>query len=296
MTYTGPIRMRGPLRIGIVLSTGGLAASLSALTVVAQGVADDTSETLRRAGAYVEQYYSRAQQIVGVETITVDSVSRDMSTNGFGKRFVYDLRIEWSAANVGTKPEATLLRELRAVNGRPPKPGQEIHCLAPKETAPDPLTMFLPDRQEELVFTPAGIGRIEGRTAQMFDYRERAKGPDVVTWDRDCFSLELPGRVRGRAWIEPDTGAVWRIDESMAGPFEVRVPKEQQQHGTDTVFVFERSAVSIRYRPVTFHDPDELILLPASIESLAMTRSGGTRRRQIYSGYRRYVTEGRILP
>ena len=279
------------MRIALVI---GIA--LSASRAEAQGLAGDPAETLRRAGEYVEQYYSRAQRIVGIETITVEPVSRDLSRIGFGTRYVYDLRLEWTASAGAGKPEATVVRELRTVNGRPPKPGQEIHCLAPKETAPEPLTMFLPERQQELMFVPAGAGRINRRPAVMLDYRERANGPDIVTWDRDCFGLELPGRTRGRAWVDPSSGAVLRIDEHMNGPFEVRVPDAQLTPGVSPVFVFERSAVSITYRPVTFHDPDETILLPASIESLAMTRAGGTRRRQVYSGYRRYVTEGRILP
>ncbi len=280
--------MRMALVIGIALS--------APFSADAQRPAMDPAETLRRAGTYVEHYYSRAQSIVGVETIVIESVSRDLTTNGFGTRYVYDLRLEWTAPVGGEKPEATIVRELRTVNGRPPKPGQEIPCLAPQETAPEPLTMFLPERQQELLFMPAGVGRIDRRPAVMLDYRERANGPDIVTWDRDCFGLELPGRTRGRAWVDPSSGAVLRIDEQMNGPFEIRVPEARLTRGIDPVFVFDRSVVSIIYRPVTFHDPDETILLPASIESLAMTRSGGTRRRQVYSGYRRYVTEGRVIP
>ena len=57
------------MRIALVL---GIALSASR-AAEAQGLAGDPAETLRRAGEYVEQYYSRAQRIVGVETITVES-------------------------------------------------------------------------------------------------------------------------------------------------------------------------------------------------------------------------------
>jgi hypothetical protein len=59
---------------------------------------------------------------------------------------------------------------------------------------------------------------------------------------------------------------------------------------------FDRWTLSIRYKPVTFTDPEETILLPSEIDALTMTRTRGTRRRQTYSNYRRFVTDGRVLP
>jgi hypothetical protein len=59
----------------------------------------------------------------------------------------------------------------------------------------------------------------------------------------------------------------------------------------------ERNDQTIRYKPVTFSNPDEVMLLPESIESLVVTRGGlqSTRRSQRFSDYRRFLTGGRIV-
>jgi hypothetical protein len=49
---------------------------------------------------------------------------------------------------------------------------------------------------------------------------------------------------------------------------------------------------------VTFSDPDETLLLPSSIETLSIVRNGGTprmRTTQTFSGYKRFVTNSRIV-
>jgi hypothetical protein len=48
---------------------------------------------------------------------------------------------------------------------------------------------------------------------------------------------------------------------------------------------------------VAFSDPDEVLLLPESIEYLVIARGGlqSTRRSQSYSGYKRFVGSGRVL-
>jgi hypothetical protein len=49
---------------------------------------------------------------------------------------------------------------------------------------------------------------------------------------------------------------------------------------------------------VTFRDPDETLMVPASIESLTIVRNAGVprlRTTQTFSNYRRFVTGGRIV-
>jgi hypothetical protein len=52
----------------------------------------------------------------------------------------------------------------------------------------------------------------------------------------------------------------------------------------------------MRFTLVTFDDPDETLLLPESIESLTVVRSGlqSIRRTQVFSNYRRFLTSGRV--
>ena len=53
----------------------------------------------------------------------------------------------------------------------------------------------------------------------------------------------------------------------------------------------------MRYQPVAFADPDEVMLLPVSVESLIVVRSGlqSTRRTETFRSYRRFLTEGRVI-
>ena len=260
----------------------------------AQRVTHDTSATMSRVAAYVEQYYSRAQSIVAQETVIVQNVLRDLSSDGFPQRYVYNLRVEWTPSGSGP-PDAHLTRELVSVNGRTPREGDEPHCTAPKPITPEPLAMFLRERQADFLFSNPEGASADGRPLLRFDYRLRSPGPDMIEWDRECVTMDFPSRMRGRVWIEDDSGEVVRIDEGSVGPVEVEAPRAQRRRGLAQTVVFDRWSESIRYKPVTFHDPEETLLLPASIESVSMARTYGTRRTQTYTNYRRFVTEGRIV-
>jgi hypothetical protein len=72
----------------------------------------------------------------------------------------------------------------------------------------------------------------------------------------------------------------------------------QRRHRLDPFVVLVRDEITIRYRTVAFSDPDEVLLLPESINTFTMVRGGlqSTRRSQTFSDYRRFVTGGRVLP
>jgi hypothetical protein len=58
-----------------------------------------------------------------------------------------------------------------------------------------------------------------------------------------------------------------------------------------------REDTTIRYRTVSFSDPDETLLLPESIESVSIVSGGlqSTRRSQTYADYKRFVGDSRIV-
>jgi hypothetical protein len=111
-------------------------------------------------------------------------------------------------------------------------------------------------------------------------------------------SVDLPGRTQGRVWIDAATDDVLRLDEHLIGMFEFRVPREHSLGGRVPSMAIERADSTIRYRPVAFHDPEETVMLPASIESLTIIRNAGVprlRTTQTFSNYRRFVTGGRVV-
>jgi hypothetical protein len=171
--------------------------------------------------------------------------------------------------------------------------------MDPKTVSPEPLGMLLPDRRDDYHFTWVGRRRVDGRDATVVDYRSLSPGSASVVWREDCVSIDLPGRSRGRIWIDTETADVLRIDEQLIGMFDLRVPLEQQRRGASDSMTVERADTSIRYRRVPFSEPDEMLILPVSIDTLTVVRNSGAprvRKTQEFSNYRRFVTAGRVLP
>ena len=111
-------------------------------------------------------------------------------------------------------------------------------------------------------------------------------------------SLSLPGRSRGRVWVDAETYDVLRIDDRLVGEFTLDVPREQVRRGAAPSMVIERAESSIRYRRVEFQDPQETLMLPVSIESVTVIRGVSTQRirmTQRFSDYRRFSPAGRIV-
>ena len=263
---------------------------------IGQSISAD--QTVNRLSGYVERYYSRAQSIVTNESVIVQRLNRDMSFNGFARRLVYELRVEWDPSVGGDESPAKVTRQLLTVNGKPPKKGDKPECMDPKSVSPEPLAFLLPDRRHKYSFTSAGVGRVDGRDAVMVDYKALERGEPIVEWTDDCVSVDAPGRFRGRLWAEPETATIVRMDEQLIGMVDLPVPRKHQHINGNLFMTLERADMSIRYRPVQFSDPDETLMLPAEITSSSMWRNGGSagsRVTQSFSNYRRFVTAGRIL-
>jgi hypothetical protein len=257
----------------------------------------DLVMVLGRVSDRVQHYYGRAQSIVCIERVTVQPLRHDLTPDGFGKVLEFELRIDWDALSENDVPlEARVLRELRKVNGRAPRPNYEAGCLDPKSGALEPLAFLLPHHRDEYTFAWNGVGRHKDRRTVMLDYRSRAAGPIDAKWKGDCVSIDAPGRTKGRIWIDETTHDVLRIDEQLTGQFEYRVPREHWGYIGPQTWVIERSDSSVRYRPVEFKDPDETVLLPEYIQVLTVFRGAQSYRiTQNFSGYRRFITGGRIV-
>ena len=270
-------------------------------TAAQPGGAIDVAGLLARVGEQVEQYYARAQSVVCQETVRLAPLGTDMLNDGSHVRqLVYELRVAWEASpDAGNPPDVKVFRDIMTVDGRPPRPKDEPGCMDPKPVSPEPLAMLLPGRQRDSVFTWAGLAKIDGRPAAMLDYKSLLTGPIEVTRNKDCISVELPGRARGRVWIDQETGDVLRLDERLTGMFDFDVPADKPRRRPAESMTIERADSSIRYKKVAFADPSESLMLPASIETLTIIRNAGVprlRKTQVFSKYRRFVTGGRILP
>ena len=83
---------------------------------------------IARVGERVRQYYARAESIICEETVRLEPLGPDLLSNGDHIReLVYELRVAWDGNKEGSDesqaPDATVLRQLVSVDGRPPRPG-----------------------------------------------------------------------------------------------------------------------------------------------------------------------------
>ena len=134
----------------------------AAMTAQAPG---DLVSVLGRVSDRVQRYYGRAQSIVCLERVTVQPLRHDLTPDGFGRVLEFELRIDWDALAENDRPlEARVIRELRKVNGRAPRPNYEEGCLDPKSGALEPLAFLLPHNRGEYTFAwnGAGASRIGG--------------------------------------------------------------------------------------------------------------------------------------
>jgi hypothetical protein len=286
-------------RFACMLAT---AVGLIAGVLTAQTSPVDLDEILARAAARVEEYIARAQRIVFVEKTIIQYVRSDMTPEGFARVLESDLRVESDAADDGdASSEPRVVRELKRVNGHLPRKKDDQDCLDPNPISSEPLTFLLPAQREKYVFTWAGPGKGKDKNVVMLDFRELGSGKPEVTERSDrgdgCYSIDLPGRGRGRVWLDASTFEVLRIDQRINAQVDIRVPDRRNRHfGFPDLQVIERLDTSIRYKSFSFSDPEEVVLLPESIDTLMLVRGMQSyRMRQTFSNYRRFVTGGRLV-
>jgi hypothetical protein len=282
----------------------GLALAFTPFVIVgAQKSAPiDLTALLTRVGAAVERYYARAQSIICVETVRIQSLGFDLIPDtSAARQLTYELRVAWSDAENGETPEAVVQRDLLKINSRAPRPKDKPECLDPSAVSPDTLEMLLPSKQADYMFTAAGSTKFKGREALLVDYKSKQNGPVSATAheDReDCWRIDMPGHTKGRVWIDAQNDDVLRLDEHLNGFVDITLPADRKRSRGPQPIVFERLDTSVVFGPITFTDPDETLTLPISVESLTVVRNAGTprvRKTQRFSNYRRFITAGRIV-
>jgi hypothetical protein len=277
-----------------------------ALTTPAAGAQTPPAidELLARVGERIAQFYELAQHVICIETSIVQPIDRTFSSQGFSRTVESELRVE--AAGGDAAGEATIVREVRKVNGRPPREKDNkdrAGCTDPNPLSSEPLAFLLPAHREEYQFRSAGFGKDRNRPVFLIDFasvnrRSNAELIEDKAGHDDCFDWSGHVASRGRVWVDATSFDVVRIERGLPSMLDVRVPlRIQRRHNLDYSVVIEREDTTIRYRTVSFSDPEEVLLLPESIESLIIARGGlqSTRRSQTYSDYRRFVGAARVV-
>jgi hypothetical protein len=289
--------MRG---LALLLSLGTVA------TVAAREQAIDLAALLHSAGERVERYFTRAQSLVCLEIVRWLPLSPSLITEGLGRTLESELRLAWApAADGAPSTDAQTMRQLLRVNGHPPRKNDANNCTDPEQQTSEPqmLSMLLPSQRAKYEFKLAGRARLDDRFAIMVDYRFLKKAEvssSLVEGRDDCLSYEVDGGMRGRLWIDDATQDVLRLDQSLIGMVDVPLPRKVRvPFGGSLFWTVERMDTSIRFKAVSFTNPDEMLVLPVSMSQLRITRGSGTPRLRTmtdYTNYQRFLTGGRVVP
>jgi hypothetical protein len=284
---------------------GLCAASAAAWAQTSAPPDPDLATTLQRAGERVEQFFTRAQTIVSTETVRLQTLGNGLTPDGFARTVESELRLTWkAAAGADASADAQVERRVMKVNGRPPRAKSDDSCTVPEQrtTQTQPLSMLLPRQRQDYVFSFAGSGRADRRAAVMVDFKEVAKvtvRTHIENGNADCIGFDVTGGMRGRLWIDAETFDVLRLDQRLSGLVDVRLPREALKHPTSTgLWTLERLDQTLRFKPIAFQDPDEVLVLPVSSTELSVMQADGIRRLRTttqYSRYLRMLTGGRLV-
>lgn len=290
--------------MNVLLARTAVMLALAPVMVAGAQVQQNVDELLWRVGERVSEFYNRAKSVICIETSTVQPIDSSYSPQGFARTVESELRIEIDSGQEGG--EASVVRTVRRVNGRAPREKDKVDragCTDPTPLSSEPLAFLLPRHRVDYRFKVAGLTKERDRTALMIDFSsaDRKSNPELMedpAGRENCFDWSGHIASRGRIWVDVDTYDVLKLERGLPGPVNVRVPALiQRRYHIDHWVVIEREDVTIRYETIAFNDPDEVLLLPASVHTLSLIRGGlqSTRRMQEFSDYKRFVTNGKVL-
>jgi len=266
----------------------------------------DVESLMTRIGERVAGYHRQSQRVIFIESSTVQPIGSNWTPEGFARTVESELRIESDTADGDLLPGPKVVRDIRRINGQPPRERDKrsrAGCTDPNLLSPERLAFLLPAHRAEHRFTSVRDGKDNGRAAVVIDFMSanRKTRLELIEDERGhegCFDWSGPLATRGRLWVDANTHDVLRVERRLDGVVDVRVPLTlQRRHGFGPSIVLERDDLTMRYKAVTFSNPDEVIRLPESIESITVLRSGlqSMRRTDTFSEYRRFLGTGRIV-
>jgi hypothetical protein len=237
-----------------------------------------------------QQYYDRFISIICTETVQTQNLNFSLAPVGRLRTTVYELSVSRDAGDKSAN-EFRVERTLQSVNGRPAGRNQRTECTDPKTGTPEPLGFLLASNLKKYRFTLSdAVGGPAG--AQAIDFIETPPERVRVKWEGNCFEAEGGGHM-GRVWFDPETYDISQVDVRLSKP--VLVPMPDGFFGIRPAIRVEKSEMTLRFSRIAFQQPDEAVMLPASIETLHVLRGAPSMRiKQTLANYRRFLTQSEI--
>ena len=272
---------RAALLVALFAASGiRLPAQAGELEHILEGLAERT-----------QQYYDRFVSIICTETVEQQDLRFNLTPAGKPRTTVYELSVSRDPDGTG-ETEFRVDRTLLFVNGRPARKNQQPGCTDPKTGSPEPLAFLLAANQRRYRFAIADAGAGGPSGTRALDFVEVPPERVRVKWQGNCFEAEGGGH-QGRVWFDPISHDVMQVSVRLSKPFLIAT--RPGYVGGEPAIRVERSEMTIRFSKVEFRQPDEVVLLPDSIESLTVFRGAASlRTEQRLSNFRRFLTRSEI--
>lgn len=255
------------------------------------------TDILQKTGEAVQRYTDGVVSISCTETARQEELEGDLRTvKKKPTELVYDF-IVLQQQPAGAIKES---RQLKLLDGKPATKDA-------KPPAPDPtayttaLSFLLPQNRAKYVFSYAGTGHVDGHEALLLDFAPAMPEHPEVTWQGNLFRLHFQSK--GRVFIDPARYDVLRIDMHLTEPFEFDSSRATRRKGPFVTigpsqkFRVELWDVTIRFGPASFPDPEQILLLPQSAESVRViqgSRVPRLRTTHSFTNYRRFIGDIKI--
>ena len=252
----------------------------------------DLAAILQGLARRTQQYYDRFISIICTETVETQDLRFNLAPSGRPRITVYELSVSRDTSGTG-EAEFRVERVLQSVNGRAARKNQRPECTDPKTGTPEPLGFLLASHHPQYRFTIADTGDGPHGTRAL-DFVQVPPERVRIAWQGNCFEAEGGGH-EGRVWFDPQTYDVRQVQVRLSRPFQVPLP--DGVFGLRPAIRVEKSEMTLRFSHVEFQQPDEIVMLPASIETLHVLRGVPSMRiRQTLTNYRRFLTKSEIRP
>lgn len=275
------------------------AVSLTVVGVSAQAPAPrpEDVDAIARVSEYVQQYLAVARTIVARELVTLQPLDRNLRPEGRARILLYETRTVWDPGTVTSEGTATVNRQLLTVDGHAPAPEDNAGCMA--AASDEPLAFLLPARRKEFTFSKPVPVTVGGQPTLTIEYAPNTSGTPSLEWTGDCGRLMIPGRVKGRVVLDPQTYTVMRVEQELVDSVVIPVDKSVRREGWGDRITVDRVDVTMVFKRMSFRNPDETLILPSEIRRLTVVRTPAARRlavTQQWIDYQRFVTGGRVVP
>ena len=160
-------------------------------------------------------------------------------------------------------------------------------CTDPGESGAEPLTFLNAQNRSKQRFTDAGQAVLNGIPALLVTYVPSVPETPVLRVSGRCYRFQAQSK--GKIWIEPSTYNVIQVETELYAPIVFPPMKGRNRRKIE----LRELRTKIRFRPFTFSDPEQTVLLPEFSENEMAIGSTESHRitTQAFSNYKRFVAD-----